>query len=230
MAALLMVFTFFMFLVTDIIVRRVAARRAIVTAGVATDTGAKIPFGISVEDLVVPAGLFYHQGHTWAGLDTSGKIRVGLDDFAQKILGKIDSIKLHKVGDTVSKGEKIFTIEQNGRKAEFNSPVDGVITSINDDVVNNPVVVKENPYEKGWIYSIKPANLANNIKSLSIAEDARNWIKNEVQRFEAFIAEHFMQDKVLGTTLADGGTVVEGVMEYMDDFSWYRMQEEFLSK
>ena len=230
MAALFMVSIFVMFLVTDIIVRKVQASRAVATADMATDTEFRIPFGIKVEDLALPAGLFYHQGHTWAGIDVSGKIKVGLDDFAQKILGRIDGIKLHKIGDTVSQGENIFVVEQDKRKAEFNSPVDGVISSVNEEVINNPAVVKENPYEKGWIYSIKPSNLANNIKSLSIAEEAMNWLKNEVRRFETFIAEHFVQDKMLGKTLADGGTVVTGVMEYMDDFSWYKLQEEFLSK
>ncbi|MDW7678925.1 MAG: hypothetical protein SCK70_00045 [bacterium] len=188
MAALLMVFTFVAFLMTDIIVRKFQRSRAIATANLEADTGFAIPYGLKVEDLAVPGGVFFHDGHTWAGLDTDGKIKVGFDDFIQKILGRIDGIKPYKVGATVNRGEKIFSLVQGNRKADFYSPIDGVISSINEEVINNPSLLKENPYEKGWIYSIKPTNLAQDVKSLSIADEARNWIKNEVQKFKEFLA------------------------------------------
>ena len=227
MAALFLVSLFALFLVTDIIVRKFQTKSAIATVA---NTETTVPFGLKVEDLALPSGLFFHAGHTWAGIDISGKIKIGVDDFANKILGRIDDIKLLKVGDPISKGEKMFSIKQGKRNADFNSPVDGVITSINEEVLNNPKALKENPYEKGWIYSIKPTNLSQDIKSLSVAEEAMTWLKNEVQRFREFIAEQFVNDKMLGKTLADGGIPVEGVMEYMDDFSWMKLQEDFLTK
>lgn len=230
MAALLMVFTFVAFLMTDIVVRKFQLSRAVATANLVNETGFTIPYGLKVEDLALPEGLFFHEGHTWAGIDAGGKIKVGLDDFIQKILGRIDAIKASKVGAAIHRGDKIFSLEQGKRKADFHSPIDGVISSINEEVINNPAVLKNNPYEKGWIFSIKPTNLAHDIKSLSIAEEAHNWIKNEVQKFKEFLAEQFIQDKMLGKTMADGGLPVEGVMEYMDDFSWLRLQEEFLTK
>ena len=49
-------------------------------------------------------------------------------------------------------------------------------------------------------------------------------------KFKDFISEQFVQDKQLGKTLADGGIPSEGVMEHMDDFSWMKLQEEFLAK
>jgi glycine cleavage system H lipoate-binding protein len=228
MAALFMVFLLVAFLVTDIIYRRVLAKKVTVAAPV-TET-IPIPFDLQLEKLTFPGGLFFHQGHTWAKLETSGNIKIGLDDFIQKIIGRIDGIKPRKVGDSIFQGDKIFTIEQGRRKAEFNSPVDGVIDSINEEIVSNPKGIKENPYEMSWIYSVKPTNLPSNIKSLSVAEDALAWLKKEVQKFREFIAEQFIEDKMLGKTLADGGVPIEGVMEHMDDFSWMKLQEEFLAK
>ncbi len=230
MAALLMVFTFVAFLMTDVIVRRFQQSRAVATANLVNETGFAIPYGLKVEDLALPGGIFFHEGHTWAGIDAGGKIKVGLDDFIQKILGHVDGIKANKVGAAIHRGEKIFSIIQGKRKADFHSPIDGVISAINEEVIKNPAVLKENPYEKGWIYAIKPTNLAQDIKSLSIAEETRNWIKNEVQKFKEFLAEQFVQDKMLGKTMADGGLPVEGIMQYMDDFSWLKLQEEFLTK
>lgn len=228
MAALFIVFLLVAFLVTDIIYRRVQAKRATVVARSASRV--PIPFDLPLEKLALPGGLFFYQGHTWAKLDPSGQVKVGVDDFVQKIIGRIDGIKPRKVGDTILQGEKLVTIQQGKRKAEFNSPVDGVIDSINEALVKNPQIIKENPYENGWIYSIKPTNLPTNIKSLSVAEDALAWLKMEVQKFREFIAEQFVSDKMLGKTLADGGVPVEGVMEHMDDFSWMKLQEEFLAK
>lgn len=228
MAALFIVFLLVAFLVTDIIYRKIQAKKATVQVPVVAK--APIPFDLQPGKLALPGGLFFHRGHTWAKLDPSGNIKVGLDDFVQKIIGRIDAIKPRKVGDSISQGDKIFTIEQGKRTAEFNSPVDGVIDSINEEIVSNPGVIKENPYESGWIYSIKPTNLSTNIKSLTIAEDALTWLKKEVQKFREFIAEQFVEDKMLGKTLADGGVPVEGVMEYADDFSWMKLQEEFLAK
>jgi glycine cleavage system H lipoate-binding protein len=167
MAALFMVFLLVAFLVTDIIYRRVQTKRATVEAPAAERI--PIPFDLQLEKLALPGGLFFHQGHTWAKLDTTGNVKVGLDDFVQKIIGRIDGIKPKKVGDSIFQGDRLFTIQQGKRKAEFNSPVDGVIDSINEAIVSNPKVIKENPYENGWIYSIKPTNLPTNIKSLSIA-------------------------------------------------------------
>jgi glycine cleavage system H protein len=230
MAAILMVFTFLAFLVTDIILRRVQAKKALATAESSAEFAPGIPFGLKAEDMALPAGLFFHQGHTWAGIDTSGSIKIGLDDFIQKVLGRIDSVKSIKVGDAVEQGEKLFTIQQGERKAEFNSPVEGVISSVNEEVIKNPNLLKEKPYENGWIYSIKPTNLQDDIKTLTIATEAKNWLKYEVQRFKDFIAEQFVQDKMLGKTMADGGLPVEGVMEHMDDFSWMKLQEDFLAK
>jgi glycine cleavage system H protein len=228
MAAILVVLTFALFLIVDVILRKVRAAKAVPVAHISPKPSVEL--GLNYEELAIPEGVFFHRGHTWAGVDLSGKIKVGLDDFTQKIFGRIDGVKLRKVGDNVAKGEKLFTVKQGGRQAEFRSPIDGVISAINEDVVNNPKLIKENPYEKGWIYAIKPSNLARDIKSLIVAEDARNWIKREVQRFKEFINGQFVQDKVLGKVLADGGVPVEGIMEHMDDLSWMKLQEEFLTR
>ena len=149
MAALFMVFLLVAFLVTDIIYRKVQANKA--TVQIPTVEKIPIPFDLQLEKVALPGGLFFHQGHTWAKLDTSGNVKVGLDDFVQKIIGRIDGIKPKKVGDSISQGEKIFTIKQGKRKAEFNSPVDGVIDSINEQIVSNPKGIKENSYETSLI-------------------------------------------------------------------------------
>jgi glycine cleavage system H protein len=230
MSAILLVVTFALFLFVDVIVRKVQAKQATAAAAKSATSESPVPFGLSAEELALPGGLFFHKGHTWAGIDASGKVKVGLDDFSQKIFGRIDSVSVKKSGESIARGENVFTVKQKEKQAVFNSPVDGIIDSVNEEVVKNPKVLKDNPYETGWIYSIKPTNLAHDIKTLSVAEEAMTWLKYEVMRFKRFVAEQFVNDKMLGKTMADGGIAVDGVMEHMDNFSWMKIQEEFFNK
>lgn len=121
-------------------------------------------------------------------------------------------------------------MEQGSKKAAFSAPLDGVISSINEEVVENPVILRKNPYKKGWIYSIKPTNMARDIKSLAISGEPVTWLKNKVRRFKDFINQQSDRDKQLGMTLGDRGIPVDGVMEYMDGLSWKKFQREFLEK
>ena len=230
MAALFLVGIFVALLLTDILVRKIQTNRQEATAEISAGEENALPFNLNYENVALPGGLFFHKGHTWAKLEPSGNVQVGVDDFAQKIIGKIDNISLRKVGETVYRGEKFFTIKQGRRQAIFTSPVDGMIESSNEEIEGDPMMLKDDPYEKGWVYSVKPTNLNDNIKFLSVAEEAKIWLKNEVQRFKEFIAEQFVNDKMIGKSLADGGVPVDGVMEHMDDFSWMKLQDEFLTK
>ena len=72
----------------------------------------------------LPAGLFYHSGHTWAHLTPAGDAEIGIDDFAQGIIGKIDRIDLPRPGERLRQGEKAFTVVQGKKKIDFVSPID----------------------------------------------------------------------------------------------------------
>ena len=56
-------------------------------------------------------GMYFHQGHSWAKPEGDNVVRVGIDDFAQKLVGKIDAIKLPQVGSQVSQGEKAWSLQ-----------------------------------------------------------------------------------------------------------------------
>src|SRR3972149_514871 len=74
----------------------------------------------------LPGGLFVPSGHTRAKLDPSGALQVGLDGFAQGVLGRVDRFELPADGTTLRQGEPAFAVLQSGKRIEFVSPVDGV--------------------------------------------------------------------------------------------------------
>src|SRR3954453_20143875 len=83
----------------------------------------------------VPENLRYHPGHTWALSESPNLVRVGIDDFATKLSGNVESITLPQRGQWVRQGQKILSIKRNGVTVDMLSPIEGSIADVNDAVV-----------------------------------------------------------------------------------------------
>ena len=116
-------------------------------------------------------------------------VRVGIDDFTQKILGKIDSIALPDKGQKAKKGESLFSIKQGTRTMTFPSPVSGKVVSVNTDLNDHIEYVNMKPYELGWMCSIEPTNLNEDLKKLKIGSDTVSWYQKEIDRFHELAKE-----------------------------------------
>ena len=167
--------------------------------------------------LELPGGLFVHSGHTWAKLDSyGGAVQVGLDGFAQGVLGKVDRFELPADGATLRQGEPAFAALQAGKRIEFVSPVDGVVCAVNHRINSDPSMARKEPYEKGWAFMLRPSNLSRDLKKLRIGAEASEWLEREARSFTEFLFLHRAAPAEVGATLADGGSHVDGVMESMD--------------
>lgn len=164
----------------------------------------------------LPGGLFVHSGHTWAKLDSSGAMQVGLDGFARGILGRVDRFELPADGATLRQGEPAFAALQSGKRIEFVSPVDGVVCAVNERINADPAAARKEPYEKGWAFAVRPSNLSRNLKKLRIGAEASAWLEKEARSFTEFLTLYRPAPVEVGVTLPDGGVHAEGVMETMD--------------
>ena len=164
----------------------------------------------------LPGGLFVHGGHTWAKIDATGAVQVGLDGFARGILGRVDRFDLPLNGVTVRQGEPAFAALQSGKRIEFVSPVDGVVCAVNDRINADPAAARKEPYGKGWAFMIRPSNLSQNLKKLRIGAEAAAWLEREARSFTEFLSLHRAMPVEVGATLPDGGIHIEGIMESMD--------------
>jgi glycine cleavage system H lipoate-binding protein len=183
---------------------------------------------LAPEAVTAPAGLFLDTGHTWLSLDSSGRSRVGLDAFAQRVIGRIDRVDLPAPGTRVSRGAKLFTITQGERKADIFSPVDGVVSAVNEAAGRDPALVKADPYQRGWLCAIEPSNLSLDLRDLMVAEESKGWLAKEIERFKQFFAAQAVQHLALGHVMQDGGEVTAGVLEALDDEAWRRFSTDFL--
>jgi glycine cleavage system H protein len=164
----------------------------------------------------LPGGLFVHGGHTWAKLDSSGAVQVGLDGFAQGILGRVDRFELPPDGAKLRQGEPAFAALQSGKRIEFVSPVDGVVCAVNGQINADLAAARKDPYEKGWAFMIRPSNLSRNLKKLRVGTDATAWLEREARSFTEFLSLHRAAPVEVGVTMADGGIHADGIMESMD--------------
>jgi glycine cleavage system H protein len=179
-------------------------------------------------NLSAPAEMFLDSGHTWLKVKPSGATEIGLDSFAQKLIGRIDDVLLPEVGKEVRRGDMLFAVRQDKRRAAFASPVDGIVTSVDKELSWHPEMIENSPYRDGWICSLKPRNLAKNLKQLRVAEEAMIWLKEEAQRFLEFFAARPLENMQLGQVLQDGGQLAGGVLEFADEQTWKEFQEMFL--
>ena len=178
--------------------------------------------------LSAPPDVFLDEGHTWVRVTPSGAARIGIDGFAQELIGRIDDVLLPEVGREVHRGDMLFTVRQDQHRAAFASPVDGVVETVDKELNWHPERIQDNPYKDGWVCSVKPKNLAFNLKLLRIADEARSWLKEEAQAFREFFAARPLEDRQLGQVLQDGGQLTGGVLEFADDETWKQFNEIFL--
>lgn len=137
----------------------------------------------------IPSGVFISPGHTWVALETNGLVRIGIDDFVQKVIGEIDDVELPEIGRRVSRGEHLFAIVQRPNVLRVLSPVSGKVRAVNRELVGHIDLLKMKPYELGWICCIEPENLSSDLKLLMIGADAVSWYEEELRKFKSLAHE-----------------------------------------
>ena len=177
-------------------------------------------------EFAIPGGVFISPGHCWASLESDGTAKVGFDDFARKLIGKIDKINFPNLGMQIKRGDSLFSIKQGHRKIQFNSPVTGKVTAINHELLEKPELIEITSYERNWICSIDADNIDDEILELKIGKSAVNFYHEEIEKFGELM-------KKISTAKTGDGIAVGmhiGVMESMDDFNWDKTTKEFFSK
>ena len=179
--------------------------------------------------LAIPKGLFISNGHVWYKAIPGGGIKVGIDDFPLKLLGDIDKIKLNAPGESLNKRGSMCIIKLNRKKLKFLSPIEGTISDINRELVKNVNIIKDDPYEKGWLYIIKPDVDITHLKE-EMATDIPTgvWFEKEIEKLSYFITVEFPSRRKLEELFKKDRILTEGILQMMDSYAWHKFQEIFL--
>lgn len=169
----------------------------------------------------VAADVYYHEGHSWAKPEYGGRVRVGLDDFAQMLLGKLRRIEIPNIGHEVKQGEVAFAVRRNGETSQVLSPVDGIVSRVNPQISDNPGLINESPYGKGWLFIVEPTKLRKNLKGLYYGKEAHNYTNEEKEKLISLANEDLR-------LAADGGISVDDIFAELEGETWANFSKIFL--
>jgi len=165
---------------------------------------------------------FYHQGHTWAAPEGDDIVRVGLDDFAQKLVGVPERIDLPRVGQRIEQGERGLVLSVAATPIDVLAPVSGQVLAVNEEVLRLPGLLNEDPYGRGWLLRVRVPRLAANLRNLLAGRLAQHWMEGTVVELRQRMAGD------LGPVLQDGGLPVSGIARELAPDQWASVAREFL--
>ena len=122
----------------------------------------------------IPNELKYTRDHEWVLVNTD-EVICGITEFAQRELGDIVYVDIDTIGDSLEKENIFGTIEAVKTVSDLFMPISGTIKEQNQDLIDNPQLINESPYEKGWIIRIKDPNFTE-IKELLSADEYKKEI------------------------------------------------------
>ncbi|MBL0766555.1 glycine cleavage system protein GcvH [Marivirga atlantica] len=108
----------------------------------------------------IPADLKYTKDHEWIKVD-GDMVIVGITDFAQRELGDIVYVEVESVDEEIEEGEVFGTVEAVKTVSDLFMPISGTVIEFNEDLESEPEAVNEDPYDKGWMIKIKPADMSS---------------------------------------------------------------------
>lgn len=220
MTAILVLATFAVFLLIDylrskqpaVAPAKIAERRTAVPAKLAS---------AYVGGFEMRNNLRYHPGHAWALGESPNFVRVGLDDFAARLLGKVGEVVTPKRGQWLRQGQKFVTILRNGGRAELVSPIEGEVTGVNEAILKDPELLTRDPYGEGWLLTVQAPDAKTCFRNLLSGSLARRWMEEAAGRLRTRMFA------AAGAMAQDGGVAVEDFAEQLSSLAWSELTGEF---
>jgi glycine cleavage system H lipoate-binding protein len=169
----------------------------------------------------VPEKLRFHPGHTWALSESPSLVRIGMDEFASKLTGKVERIALPQRGQWIRQGQKVWTLHRDGTSVDMLSPIEGSVADINEAVIQNPELARKDPYGEGWLVTVQSPDAKTNFRNLLGGALARWWTEESAGRLQR------RMPMALGALAQDGGAAVDNLAAQMPDKDWASLAREF---
>ena len=129
--------------------------------------------------MVILEELRYSKDHVWARLDDDNRITIGITDYGQEELGDITGIDLPEEGDEVVKDESFGSLESANEVVDLFSPLSGEIVETNQELLDSPEIINEDPYQDGWIIRVDIPSTTEYYELLT-AEEYEEYLKEIV--------------------------------------------------
>ncbi len=222
MTVLLVLFFFVTFLLIDYFrTRRAIMQPALQVAPAKSDALPRLQPAL-VGGFAVPENLRYHPGHTWALSESPNLVRVGMDDFASKLTGKLERITLPQRGQWIRQGQKMCTLYRDDCAVDMVSPIEGSVSDINQALIRDPKLALRDPYGEGWLVTVQAPDAKTSFKNLFGGPLARWWTEESASRLQ-----RRMPAAMAGALAQDGGVAMDDISTQIPDQEWLPLAKEF---
>ena len=188
-----------------------------------------LPEHIPLSEFTIPGGVFISEGHCWARMEEDGSVKVGMDDFAQKLIGPIDAIEPPNLGMIIRKGQTVFSVKQGYRSIPFKAPVSGRVARVNTALKGGPEAFEGNPYDRNWVCAIDAENLDTELPELKIGKSAVSFYQDQLEHVRPYLKPRG-GDGHDGSTRSVDNLDHLGAMAALTDKQWEEMVREFFGK
>ncbi len=172
-----------------------------------------------IRGIKIKLDYYYHPGHTWLSLLEDNLAKIGMDDFSQKLIGKIEQLTIAPVGSSIGENNVCLLVNSGTRIVRMITPSGGIIQDINPSVTADPSIINYDPYINGWIFLMKPTD--SGISGLFYGNTTRRWMMNEIERLIRVFSDE------VGETATDGGESIEDMFSKLREAEWQRIARLF---
>jgi len=123
-----------------------------------------------------PEELKYSKEHIWVRIE-SGSAIIGVTDFAQEELGLVSGVELPDDGDSLEQDDSFGSVEARKTVAELYAPFSGTVLTVNHEVIDNPGLINDDPYDSGWLVEVSLDDM-DELKGLLSADDYADYVEN----------------------------------------------------
>lgn len=123
-----------------------------------------------------PDELKYSKEHIWVRVEGNSAV-IGITDFAQEELGAVTGVELPDEGDEVEQDDSVGSVEARKTVADIYAPFSGEVRSVNQEVLDNPSLLNDDPYDGGWLIEVVISD-REELKGLMSADDYADYVEN----------------------------------------------------
>jgi glycine cleavage system H protein len=131
------------------------------------------------EEYKIPDGLLYTEEHEWVRVEEDRRVTIGVTDYAQKQLHEIVYVELPDVEAEVEQMSVVGAVESVKAVSDLNCPISGAVSEVNDELLDSPELINEDPYGEGWIAKLRPSDLDGDKVRLMDAESYRKHVAEQ---------------------------------------------------
>ena len=137
---------------------------------------------MEIQGYNLPDDLYYEENHFWVR-DDGDLLVMGMDDFAQQMAGEIVYVQLPDEGKIIKAGKKFAKMESGKWLGKVFGPVNGELVAVNEELEENPGLINEDCYDKGWMYKIKPDDKAELQNLLKEPGEIEKWLLADIEKY-----------------------------------------------